>query len=228
MVAAPLAEELDAGSVLIPPDPGVFSAFGLTAAGLRMDFTRAVEQGSPVMQDRVAFATLMAELRDDAITSFGELNVDAAALTLTYTADVRYVGQGFELRVPLEMGAGESKGAAYVSEAFHGVHALRYGHAFEDQAVEITALRLMASSSAPSVLSQWRTLPTGQGADRRTVHIGGVETETSIHDRAGLASGEPVPGPVLCIEPTTTTSVPTNWTARSDDFGLLHLERRNA
>jgi N-methylhydantoinase A/oxoprolinase/acetone carboxylase beta subunit len=149
-------------------------------------------------------------------------------LTLTYTADVRYVGQGFELRVPFEREAGESKGAGYIYEAFHGVHALRYGHAFDDQAVEITALRLMASVSAPSVLSKWRTLPTGQGADNRVVYMGGDETETSILDRAGLAGGEPVAGPVLCIEPTTTTLVPPNWTARSDDFGLLHLERRNA
>lgn len=228
MVAAPLADELDAGSVLVPPDPGVFSAFGLTAAGLRMDFTRAIEQGSPAMQDPVVFAALMAELRDDATMAFGELDVDAAALTLTYTADVRYLGQGFELRVPFEKAAGESKGAAYISEAFHDIHALRYGHAFTDQAVEITALRLMASSSAPSVLSKWRTLPTGQSAENRAVHIGGVKTETSIRDRAGLASGEPVSGPIMCIEPTTTTLVPTEWAARSDDFGLLHLERRNA
>jgi N-methylhydantoinase A len=228
MIAVPLAEELDAGSVLVPPDPGVFSAFGLTAAGLRMDFTRAVEQGAPAMRDPAAFTGLMTELRGDAANAFGELGIDAETLSLAYTADVRYVGQGFELRVPFERDAAVSRGADYVSAEFHGVHALRYGHAFDDQETEITALRLMASSSAPSVLSKWQTLPTGQDSTRRKVTVGGVETNATVLDRAGLTGNAATPGPILCMEPTTTTLVPPNWTARSDGFGLLHIERENA
>ena len=228
MVAAPLAAELDVGSVLVPPDPGVFSAFGLTSAGLRMDFTQAVEQGAKLMQSAAAFSTQLTALRDEAVQAFREQGVDPDSLTLAYTADARYAGQGFELRVPLDTDAAMADGAAHVANEFHGVHTLRYGHAFEDQDVEITAIRLTATAPSPAVLSHWKTLATGQAADARTISVGGQETEARIADRAGLTTETPTPGPALCIEPTTTTLVPPDWVARVDAFGLLHVERGNA
>jgi len=228
MVAAPLAAELDAGSVLVPPDPGVFSAFGLTAAGLRMDFVQAIEQGADAMHNPSAFSTLLAKLRGDAERAFGSLGVDAGALALAYTADVRYAGQGFELRVPFDANTAAVTGAAHVADQFHDVHTLRYGHAFTDQRVEITALRLTATSPAPAILSQWRTHPTGQPTGTRSLTIGGQASDARIIDRAGLTAATPTPGPALCIEPTTTTLVPPGWVARVDAFGLLHVERENA
>ena len=227
MVAAPLAEELDAGSVLVPPDPGVFSAFGLTAAGLRMDFARAVEQGSPALDDVGAFSDLLNALRNDARRAFEELGVSGDALSLSFTADARYAGQGFELRVPFDDRKAETEGAGFVAAAFHGVHAQRYGHAFENQTVEITALRMMACCPAPSVLSTWHTLPSGQNTGTRKVNAGGTAVDATLLDRAALPEGGSAPGPALCVEPTTTTFVPDGWTARTDEFGLLHLERRN-
>ena len=227
MVAAALAEELDAGSVLVPPDPGVFSAFGLTAAGLRMDFARAVERGSPALESAEAFAALMDGLREDARRAFGDLGIGDTALSLAFTADARYAGQGFELRVPFDGGEAEKSGPAFVAAAFHEVHAQRYGHAFEEQTVEITALRLTASCPAPSVLSAWHTLPSGQDAGTRTVSVGGTPLDAALLDRAALPEGGSASGPALCTEPTTTTFVPDGWSARIDGFGLLHLERRN-
>lgn len=228
MVAVPLAAELDVGSVLVPPDPGVFSAFGLTSAGLRMDFAQAVEQGSDLMKDSSAFAAQLTALRDDAVQAFREQNIDPTALALAYTADARYTGQGFELRVPLNTDTAMAKGAAHVADEFHGVHSLRYGHAFTDQNVEITALRLTATSPSPAILSQWKTLTTGHATADRTIAVSGHETKAQIVDRAGLAAEIPTRGPALCIEPTTTTLVPPGWAARVDAFGLLHVERENA
>jgi N-methylhydantoinase A len=227
MMAAPLAAELDAGSVLVPPDPGVFSAFGLTAAGLRMDFAQAVEQGADAIHDPAAFSQMLANLRDEAAQAFRPLGVDPETLTLAYTADVRYAGQGFELRVPFDDHVAASEGAKHVATEFHHVHTLRYGHAFADQPVEITALRLTATSPAPGVLSQWRTPPTEQAKGARSVTVGGETAQAQVVDRAGLSETAPTPGPALCVEPTTTTLVPPGWVARVDAFGLLHLEREN-
>lgn len=228
MVAAPLAAELDVGSVLVPPDPGVFSAFGLTSAGLRMDFALAVEQGADLMHDPSAFAAQLTALRDETVQAFREQDIDPSALTLAYTADARYTGQGFELRVPLDTDTAMANGAAHVAEEFHGVHTLRYGHAFADQRVEITALRLTATSPSPAILSQWKTRATGHATAERTIAVDGRETDARITDRADLAEGTPMQGPALCIEPTTTTMVPPDWAARVDGFGLLHVERGHA
>lgn len=228
MVAAPLAAELDVGSVLVPPDPGVFSAFGLTSAGLRMDFAQAIEQGSDLMHDPSVFSAQLTALNEEAVRAFQEQDIDPASLTLAYTADARYAGQGFELRVPLDTEAAAANGAAHVADKFHDVHTLRYGHAFTDQSVEITAIRLTATSPSPAILSQWKTLATGQATDARTIAVGGHETEARIVDRAGLTAESATQGPVLCFEPTTTTLIPPDWVARVDAFGLLHVERGNA
>lgn len=227
MVAAPLAAELDAGSVLVPPDPGVFSAFGLTAAGLRMDFAQAIEQGADAMHDAAAFASLLSALRGEAEQAFCALGVDPVALNLGFTADARYAGQGFELRVPFDPEEAAGTGAAHVATAFHEVHKQRYGHAFMDQTVEITALRLTASSPVPGNLSQWRTRPTGDANGTRTITVDGRQTGARVLDRARLAADRAAPGPALCLEPTTTTLVPPGWAARVDAFGLLHVEREN-
>ncbi|MCG8544423.1 MAG: hydantoinase/oxoprolinase family protein, partial [Alphaproteobacteria bacterium] len=228
MVAALLAAELDVGSVLVPPDPGVFSAFGLTAAGLRMDFARAVEQGSAAVESAAALDAELADLREEARRAFAESGVEPDALKLAFTADARYAGQGFELRVPFDGAVAAERGAAYIADEFHGVHTLRYGHAFADQPVEITALRLTASLAAPSVLSTWHTLPAGQDADRRRISLGETGTDATVLDRAGMTADQPLSGPALCVEPTTTTVVPAGWAARTDAFGLMHLQRENA
>jgi N-methylhydantoinase A len=170
---------------------------------------------------------MLANLRDEAAQAFRPLGVDPETLTLAYTADVRYAGQGFELRVPFDDKVAASEGAKHVATKFHHVHTLRYGHAFADQPVEITALRLTATSPAPGVLSQWRTPPTEQAKGARAITVGGETATAEVVDRAGLSETAPTPGPVLCVEPTTTTLVPPGWVARVDDFGLLHLEREN-
>ncbi|MCB1741459.1 MAG: hydantoinase/oxoprolinase family protein [Gammaproteobacteria bacterium] len=227
LVAGALADELELGIVLVPPDPGVFSAFGLTAAGLRMDFARAVEQQGAVMQERAALARALDELEADAQRDFAALDVAAASLNLSFTADVRYLGQGFELRVPFCPDTARTQGVSHIAQAFHAVHTQRYGHAFEDQRIEITALRLNASAPSPALLSHWRTQSTDTTTTERPISLGGQPRTAIVVDRATLpAAGEASrPGPLLCLEPTTTTVVPHGWLLRVDRFGLLHLEK---
>ncbi|MDH3704381.1 MAG: hydantoinase/oxoprolinase family protein, partial [Alphaproteobacteria bacterium] len=102
LIAAPLAEEVGIDRVLIPPHPGIFSAYGLAVADVRIDYVRAdgaVRMGALSTKD---FQTRVAALQDRAEAEFGALGHAPGGLTLDFSVDVRYVGQGYELRVPID------------------------------------------------------------------------------------------------------------------------------
>jgi N-methylhydantoinase A len=217
LMAGPLAQEMDVATVLIPPDPGVFSAFGLTAAGVRMDFAQAVEQGSDVASDAAALGAVMANLAADARTQYAALGLDPQTLDLQFSADARYVGQGFELRVMFSATATP----ADVHAAFHEAHAQRYGHAFNEQTVELTAIRAVASSPSPQTFGQWQSTSGGTSHAPRDIGVGGASTSASVVERANLDAE--LAGPALCVEATTATFVPAGWQAQTEASGLLHL-----
>ena len=125
----------------------------------------------------------------------------------------------------VDFGLFVTQGVEHVAAEFHGVHTQRYGHAFADQPIEVTALRLTATAPAPSGLSHWQILPSGMASDARPVSVGADTMQAAVLDRSGLPVDQTTVGPALCIEPTTTTLVPANWCARADAMGLLHLER---
>ena len=217
LMAAPLAQEMDVSTVLIPPDPGVFSAFGLTAAGVRMDFARAVEQGSNVASDDAALAAAMASLRAEAHTQYKALGLDPKTLNLQFSADARYVGQGFELRVMFPADALP----ADVHAAFHEAHAQRYGHAFREQTVELTAIRAVASTRPPRTFGQWQSTTDGTTHETRELGVSGAPTSARVVERALVSAT--LSGPALCVEATTATFVPADWHAQAQAGGLLRL-----
>ena len=219
LMAAPLAQEMDVATVLVPPDPGVFSAFGLTAAGVRMDFARAVEQGSAVADDDESLASVMGSLHDEAQAQYAALGLDPQSLNLQFSADARYVGQGFELRVVFPANAE----TATVRGAFHEAHAQRYGHAFSEQAVELTAVRAVASSKPPQTIGRWQSAANGIAHGTRDIGVSGGLASARIVDRA--QSDAALVGPALCVEATTATWVPAGWHARTESSGLLRLKR---
>ncbi len=224
LVATALAAELEVETVLVPPDPGVFSAFGLTAAGLRMDFATALEAGAAA--DAASLAARADALREEAAAAFAEFSVAGDGLTFILTADARYKGQGYELRVPLERAALEADGLDHVATAFHEVHAQRYGHGFPDQGVEVVALRLAAIAPPPLGRAQWQPAASGVADGRRRVTLDGGAAEAAVRDRAGLPVGQEFRGPLLVVEPTTTTIVHPGWTAEVTGDGVLQLRRR--
>ena len=221
LMAGPLARELQLTTVLVPPDPGVFSAFGLTAAGLRMDFARAIEQGSAVVHDTEVLAEIVADLSAQARQAFVGLGVALDDVEMTFTADARYVGQGFELRVPF--GARDVT-PQQLADRFHRVHEERYGHGFPEQAMELTAIRLSAATAGTQSLSRWQSLPSDVGAAERELHMGAAPLRVPVRDRAALDIDDRLRGPWLCVEATSSTWVPEGWRAGVDKHGLLTLE----
>ena len=116
------------GTCLVPSAPGALSALGILDADLRREFSRTVMLAPRSPQ----IAQIYRELESEARASFRD---EAARPTLTRSADLRYQGQGFELRVDW---------AADAVSRFHRQHAQSYGYADPTRAVEIVTLRVQA------------------------------------------------------------------------------------
>ena len=221
LVAAALAQELEVDSVLVPPDPGVFSAYGLTAAGIRMDFARAAEPGSEATNDAAALTRVLSALKEEAHEQFTTLGLDASQLQLDYSADARYVGQGFELRVSLSPDASPLE----VKAAFHRAHSQRYGHAFEDQPVELTALRAVASSATFKRSPNWKSARGRGSSGQCELRVGTKVLSAMLVERNDITSS--LSGPALVTEATSATYLPEHWKAEQRESGVLSLRKEN-
>ncbi|HZQ64646.1 MAG TPA: hydantoinase/oxoprolinase family protein [Gaiellaceae bacterium] len=222
--AAEVADSLGIPEVVVPPFPGITSAMGLLTSDLRYDQMRTVFMtegaidGERLDRELAAAADeLRGRLREDGVAD-DEIEV-AAGL------DCRYVGQGYELRIPLPQGRFEAEAL----EEFHRLHEQEYGHAFRDP-VEIVNLRVTAIGKRPRV----ERLPvSSDGADPLLGEgesvfreNGSLATHATRHyDRTLLPAGEAFPGPAILFQRDTTTVVPPGWTARADASGSLVLSR---
>lgn len=225
LIATALADEVDIKEVIVPPNPGVFSAVGLSVSDVRMDYVLA--EGALLASDLTPsdLAGKLESLRGRARAAFGELDYDAGALNFDFAVDARYRGQGYELRVPVVSGRLEAEGQAYLAESFHAEHARQYGHAFRDRDVEAISFRLSAVHERGGAVTPVKAgagdLPTGD----RQVTLGGETRAYPVLARGALPADFAGQGPVLIVEESTSTLVPPGWRINADVAGVLRLTR---
>jgi N-methylhydantoinase A len=224
--AAAIAEEMGIRTVIVPSAPGVFSAFGLSVSDTRMDYVRAMP-GTPATDAsfeavREAFDSMAAQARRE-FQAFGE----GRPVELAQTVDARYLGQGYELKVPVDVEALRRAGTLRaVVEGFHEAHLRRYAMKFPAQAVEIIACRTTAQHS--------RTLePLAERLDRRAeatacespVRFDGRVVATRVLRRERLDEGAAIQGPALVSEMSSATLVPPGWKLRVEGGAELVMTR---
>ncbi|HSJ06328.1 MAG TPA: hydantoinase/oxoprolinase family protein, partial [Longimicrobiales bacterium] len=131
--AVALAEQLDIPRILVPPWPGVLSAYGMLVAPVRKDSTRSVLLHE---DDAGRMEPLFREMEAAALGAMTEEGVDEGSVVVRRTVAARYVGQSHELEVPADDWI----------RRFHDAHAGRFGHARHGAAVEAVTLRVEAES----------------------------------------------------------------------------------
>jgi len=225
MHAIPTAEELGIARIIVPRFPGNFSALGVAASDIKHDavrthLTRLTDDALPAL--RAVFAELRAaaarQLQDD---GFGPADTRWAC-----SLDLRYVGQAFELNLPVELDTLTVEGAA---RAFHTRHLQTYGHANEDAAVELVNARLTAFGVVTKPpLARYRS-PSRELADalgeKRPVYFDGGFATCPVYERERLPEDTRFDGPAVVEEFGSTTVVFPGWRAQVDEFGNLRLER---
>lgn len=220
--AAAIADELGMGTVVVPPMPGNFSAFGLLVADVRRDFVRT----------RVASVNDLAaaEIRDmlAALLDEGERELEAAGFPpdrrrFVASLDMRYAGQSFELSVPTSLDIADR---ATIVNAFEAVYRIRYGGttraAVEIVSYRVAALGLLDKPPLPSVEAAGRSMEHARIAVREVI-FDAANHATPIFDRERLPPDQPVPGPAIVEETGSSTIVPPGWSAVLDGVGCLIL-----
>ena len=228
LIAAPLAEEVGIDRVLIPPHPGIFSAYGLAVADVRIDYVQAdgaVRMAAFPTED---FQVRIAALQDRAEAEFGALGHAPGDLTLDFSVDVRYVGQGYELRVPIDPAEVDRGGVAVLTDRFHALHDQQYGHSFQNASVEAISFRLVARCPRPAQVIERHARDEAPCGGSRSVALPGASGTYPVLARGGLAPGDRGDGPAILMETTTSTLVPPGWRYEALESGAVLLSRSSA
>ena len=223
---AALAAEMGMAEVLVPEAPGVLAAFGLLAAAIEHHHARTLQARTDVA-DLSAVNRCLAELDTAGRARMHEEGVAAADVHVAYTADMRYVGQAYELEVPIAAPVAAERVPDIVA-AFHAVHERVYGYARTQQTVEfvnfraVHTYRLPRPVVRPSAQAHGR-LDDARVGERRAYFDGFVSA--AIYERARLPLGARLAGPAIVEQMDTTTVIPPGVTAVVDDAGNLRLRR---
>ncbi len=221
VVGAAIADLLEMREVVIPPDPGVFSAVGLLLSDIEQERSRAFLRPLAAVEApelEAVYAEIERALRED----FAADGYRVESVSLARFADLRYSGQAHELPVPF------SADRAAMAEAFGAEHARTYGHRAEAEAVECVALRVKGRvAKAEEAPAARRPREANGAAASRAAYFGPRhgQVDVPVLTRAALAAAGPRTGPLIVEEYDSTAIVPPGWTARVDAAGNIHLTR---
>lgn len=226
MVAAALAELLEARRAVIPSTAGVLAAYGAHEAPIATEFT-APQFADTADFDTAAASRILDELEARADVFLTRFKAAGGVARHSYFVDARYPAQAWDLRVSLGGRPGEDGAAAQaIEEAFHREHLRRNGTHDPGSRVEILAWGIRAE-----VAGEDRRLPAAAagGTDRpvRTdeVVFGSIAAPAPRHAGATLTVGQTIAGPAIVDEPTTTVVIPPGWVAWLDGERNFHLRR---
>jgi N-methylhydantoinase A len=220
-----IARLLNLREVIFPRGAGVASAIGMLVAPRSVEYTRSLIQPLDRL-DWSAVDAALGELSSRGRAVLREAGLDDAAIAVELAADMRYVGQGFEITVPLAAAAVGARDAAGLRAAFDRQYEKRFARHLAMLAVEIVSWRVRAIA-APAV-SEIRFPPaerSGRDAliERRPAYFeerGGF-VETPVYLRASLQPGAVIDGPALIEEDETTAVIGPASRAAADALGNL-------
>jgi N-methylhydantoinase A len=233
LLACRLMDILNLPRTLVPPNPGNVSAFGLLTVDVRNDYVQTVvSKHLDLDLDRVR--SVFGELEGRAQSALDGEGFGRDEQRMQRTADLRYVGQAFEVRVPVADGEIDRAAAEDVAQAFHAAHRQLYGYDFATdprQAVEWVNLRV--SGIGPIRRPDMVEMPPKDGrtdravtGSRRVFFDAWIETPT--YDRLGLAPCDVVTGPAIIEEFGSTVPVHPGFAVTVDAYGNLLLTKESA
>ncbi len=224
---ADVAAMLSIPEVIVPPYPGITSAMGLLTTDLQYDATRTLFQVSDQI-DLPRINRYFNEMQAELSQQFDADHIAPEQVSFERFGDLRYVGQGYELKVGLPAGDITAGALAAVWEDFHAAHAREYGHAFRDSAIEVVNVRVTGVGAMPKITQL--QAPNGgtlaQAQLRRSTCVfradGHLQDfDTPFYQRTLLPVGEDFPGPAIILQKDSTTVVPPGSIARVDSSGSI-------
>ena len=227
---AEVARLLGIPECIIPPYPGITSAVGLLTTDVKYDAIRTAFQVSTDF-DAPRLDAAFTDMQDELQRQFTADGTALSRVGFERFADVRYVGQGYELRVAVPQGQLDIPALDSVIDRFHRQHELEYGHFFVDSPIEIVTIRVVgigraqkihAASASNSGSLQAALVKTQPSVFR--VHTELRSLDTAFYRREQLPVDEVVAGPAVILQIDSTTVIPPDCTFQLDTHGNLLIQ----
>jgi N-methylhydantoinase A len=220
--------------IIVPPYPGITSAMGLLTTDIKYESLRTVF----LISTDIDFERLNREfvnMRADLEEQFRADGFGAAGIVFRRSADARYLGQGYELRIDIPEGVIDAAAIARAFDQFHAVHKAEYGHGFAQSPIEIVNIRLTGVAPTPTIRQV--KMPAGGNLRDALIKTDGCffrrggrleRMNTAFYRRELLPVSQIIEGPAIILQTDTTTVVPPGSTIVADGSGNLIIQLRGA
>jgi len=224
MHAVWIAEELEIKEIVVPPNPGTFSAWGMLQTDIRRDLNKN-------------FFTILSEVKkkelqkeyDQLVHEASKLliseGVKEKQMTFYQTADMRYIGQEYYVNISIDNKIDLNK----INNNFHKTYKQKYGHSTPDAPVEIINLRLIAIGKVEKPIDYSKmnkeNIVNKISKRNREIIFNGKKFKTQIINRSLIKKHDIYKGPLVIEEESATTVVPPNYSLVLDKMGNLIIKK---
>jgi len=232
MQGCALAEELKITKIIVPANPGLFSAHGLLAADFRNNLAKAIMKLAEEIEVKKV-EDVFQKLEVEGARLLEKQRVPEVNMRFIRQMDLRYFGQSYELTIPTSKPFTEEVLHRTV-ENFHRKHMAIYGYAVKSEPVELVNVKLIAVGLVEKPKLKANPL-RGKKPSKDTViakrkvffEQNNDYIETSVYRRERLKAGNLIDGPAVIEQYDATTIVYPGWTASVDKFGNIVLSIAN-
>ena len=228
MHANALADVMDTYPLVIPPGPGVMSAFGFLTSDVQNEFSETYLETDLDVDGDDVYEELLT-LREDAATWLDSEGVDESDHAFEYYADCRYYRQDIQMSIPVDIDALRTEtGLAEIKDDFEARHDQRFGFSL-DAPLEIANLRVIGKGVIEGVTIEEYDLggtdPSAARVGTDEVYFDGAYRETPVYDRTELRPGNEIAGPAIVVEDDSTVVVQPDHTATIDRYANIEINR---
>jgi len=228
MHANALLDVMGADPLIIPPGPGVMSAFGFLTSDVQNEFSETYLETNQDVDGMDVHREFRA-LQSDATDWLNSEGVAEENHGFEYYADCRYFRQDIQMSIPVDINTLQSDtGLAKIKENFEARHNRQFGFSL-DAPLEIANLRVIGKGSIGGVSIESTepdgSDPSGARVDTTEVYFNGSYHETPVYDRSELAPGNKIIGPAIVVEDDSTIIIQPTYTAKTDPYANLEITR---
>jgi len=223
MHAVWLAKELEIDEVIVPNDPGTFSAWGMLQTDIRRDLTvNFYKSFASLKKEKIQES--FKKLKDEAIELLAIESVKLEDMSFNLTADMRYIGQEYYVNVEIDKFIDLDK----INQDFHETYKKQFGHSTPEGPLEFINLRLIAEGKIKKSNSlKNENISNISKISSRNITFDNTKFDTKIINRSNIELNNKINGPLVIEEETATTVIPPSYVLEKDEFGNLLITKEN-
>jgi N-methylhydantoinase A len=226
-IAGRIISDLGIGRILVPRDPGTFSAFGMLVTDVHQtrSCTRVTRLDAATPHQLEA---MFADMEEATLAELMREDFSRVRLTTLRSAGMRYRGQSYEVSVPV--GAlQEDADVSALAQRFHEAHRRRYGHMAASEAVEVVNFQVMAVGKIPQPRLQKLAVaaqpPAAKPHETRAAYFNSAKaTDVRVFRRSILPAGASIDGPAIIEEKTSTVVLYPGQRGHVDGYLNVEIE----